>query len=43
LFAALGNLTVSVLNRAGHRNHAAARRDLAWDRTGLQALALLGL
>ena len=43
LFAALGNLTVSVLNRAGHRNHAAARRDYAWDRTGLRALELLGL
>ena len=43
LFAAIGNITVSVLNRAGHRNHAAARRDCAWDRTGLRALELLGL
>jgi len=43
VFASLGNLTVSVFNRAGHHNHAAARRDLAWDRTGLRALALLGL
>jgi len=32
-----------VLNHAGHQNHAAARRDCAWDRTGLQALTLLGL
>lgn len=43
LFAAIANMTVSVLNRAGHRNHAAARRDCAWDRTGLLALELLGL
>jgi len=43
LFAAIANITVSVLNRAGYPNHAAARRDLAWDRTGLQALTLLGL
>jgi len=43
LFAAIGNTVTSVLNRAGHSNHAAARRDLGWDRTGLQALALLGL
>ena len=43
LFAAIGNITVSILNRAGHRNHAAARRDCAWDRTGLHALELLGL
>ena len=43
LFAAIANTTVSVLNRAGHANHAAARRDCAWDRTGLQALTLLGL
>ena len=42
-FTAAGNTVISVLNRAGHGNHAAARRDLAWDRTGLQALALLGL
>ena len=42
-FAAAGNVVVSVLNRAGYANHAAARRDLGWDRTGLQALALLGL
>jgi predicted transposase YbfD/YdcC len=43
LFAAIGNVVTSVLNRAGHHNHAAARRDLGWDRTGLQALAVLGL
>ena len=43
LFAAIANTVISVLNRAGHDNHAAARRDLAWDRTGLQALAILGL
>ncbi len=43
LFASIANMTVSVLNRAGHRNHAAARRDCAWDRTGLHALTLLGL
>jgi hypothetical protein len=42
LFAAIANTVTSVLNRAGHHNHA-ARRDLGWDRTGLQALALLGL
>jgi predicted transposase YbfD/YdcC len=43
LFAAIANVVTSVLNRAGHGNHAAARRDLGWDRTGTQALALLGL
>jgi len=43
LFASIASLTISVLNRAGLANHAAARRDLAWDRTGLQALGLLGL
>jgi hypothetical protein len=43
LFASIGNIVTSVLNRAGHPNHAAARRDLAWDRTGTRALALLGL
>jgi predicted transposase YbfD/YdcC len=43
LFASIGSTVISVLNRAGHLNHAAARRDLAWDRTGLRALALLGL
>ena len=43
LFAAIASTAVSVLNRAGLTNHAAARRDLAWDRTGLQALDLLGL
>jgi hypothetical protein len=42
-FAAAGNVVVSVLNRAGYANHAAARRDLGWNRTGLQALTLLGL
>ena len=43
LFAAIASTVVSVLNRAGQPNHAAARRDLGWDRTGLQALDLLGL
>ena len=43
LFASIASLTISVLNRAGLANHAAARRELAWDRTGLQALTLLGL
>lgn len=43
LFAAIGSTVISVLNRAGHGNHAAARRDLAWDRTGFRALTLLGL
>ncbi len=43
LFASIASTVVSVLNRAGLTNHAAARRDLAWDRTGLQALDLLGL
>ena len=43
LFAAIANLTVSVFNRAGHRNHAAARRDYGWDHTGLDALELLGI
>ena len=43
LFAAIASTAVSVLNRAGLTNHAAARRDLGWDRTGLQALDLLGL
>ncbi len=43
LFAAIASTVVSVLNRAGLPNHAAARRDLGWDRTGLQALDLLGL
>ena len=43
LFASIGNVVISVLNRAGHGNHAAARRDLAWDRTGTRALTLLGL
>ena len=43
LFAAIANTVTSVLNRAGHDNHAAARRNLGWDRTGLQALTLLGL
>src|SRR5208282_4464134 len=37
LFSAIASTVVSVLNRAG------ARRDLGWDRTGLQALDLLGL
>jgi hypothetical protein len=43
LFATIGSTVIRVLNRAGHGNHAAARRDLAWDRTGLRALTLLGL
>ena len=42
-FFAADNVVVSVLNRAGYANHAAAGRDLGWDRTGLQALTLLGL
>lgn len=42
-FVAADNVVVSVLNRAGYANHAAAGRDLGWDRTGLQALTLLGL
>lgn len=42
-FAAAANTTVSVLNRAGLTNHAAARRDFGWDHTGLDALPLLGL
>lgn len=40
LFAAIGNVVTSVLN---HADHAAARRELGWDRTGLLALDLLGL
>jgi hypothetical protein len=44
LLAAINNLVISVLNRAGHGNNASARRDLGWDRTGgLRALELLGL
>jgi hypothetical protein len=44
LLAAINNLVISVLNRAGHDNNASARRDLGWDRTGgLGALDLLGL
>ncbi len=43
LFAAIGNTAVSILNRAGLTSQAAARRDLGWDRTGLQALELIGL
>ena len=44
LLAAMNNLVISVLNRAGHANNAYARRDLGWDRTGgLRALELLGL
>ena len=43
LFAAIASFTISVFNRAGLANHAAARRTLGWDRTGLQALDLLGL
>src|ERR1019366_4722035 len=43
LFASIASTVVSVLNRAGLTNHAAARRDLGWDRTGLRALGLLGL
>ncbi len=39
----IGNITVSVLNRADHRNHAAARRGCCRDCTGLRALELLGL
>ena len=43
LFASIASFAVSVLNRAGLTNHAAARRALGWDRTGLQVLGLLGL
>ncbi len=44
LLAAINNLVISVLARAGHDNNASARRDLGWDRTGgLRALDLLGL
>jgi len=44
LLAAINNLVISVLNRAGHANNASARRDLGWDRTGgMRALDLLGL
>ena len=43
LFASIASTVVSVLNRDGRTNHAAARRELGWDRTGMQALALLGL
>jgi hypothetical protein len=44
LLAAMNNLVISVLNRAGHANNAYARRQLGWDRTGgLHALELLGL
>jgi hypothetical protein len=44
LLAAMNNLVISVLSRAGHMNNAYARRDLGWDRTGgLRALDLLGL
>jgi predicted transposase YbfD/YdcC len=43
LFASIASTVTSVLNRAGHSNHAAARRSYGWDRTGLDALALLGL
>jgi hypothetical protein len=44
LLAAINNLIISVLNRAGHANNASARRSLGWDRTGgLRALDLLGL
>ena len=44
LLAAINNLVISVLNRAGHTNNASARRELGWDRTGgLRALELLGL
>ena len=41
LFASIASTVVSVLNHADLTNHAAARRDLAWDRTGLRALGLL--
>ncbi len=44
LLAAINNLVISVLARAGRDNNASARRDLGWDRTGgLGALNLLGL
>ena len=34
LFASIASTVVSVLNRADLTNHAAARRNLAWDRSG---------
>ncbi len=44
LLAAMNNLVISVLSRAGHANNASARRQLGWDRTGgMRALDLLGL
>lgn len=43
LLAAINNLVIIVLNRAGHANNARAQRGLGWDRTGLRALELLGL
>jgi len=44
LLAAMNNLVISVLNRAGRTSNASARRELGWDRTGgLRALELLGL
>ena len=43
LFASIASFAVSVLNHAGLTNHAAARRELGWERTGLQVLGLLGL
>jgi predicted transposase YbfD/YdcC len=43
LLAAIANVTVSILAKAARSNLAALRRDLGWDRTGLQALTLLGL
>ena len=44
LLAAMNNLVISVLARAGYASNACARRELGWDRTGgLRALELLGL
>ncbi|MGH3405145.1 MAG: hypothetical protein ACRDRJ_21975 [Streptosporangiaceae bacterium] len=44
LMAAMNNLVISVLNRAGHTGNAATRRELGWDQTGgIRALQLLGL
>lgn len=44
LMAAMNNLAISVLARAGYSGNAAARRELGWDPTGgIRALTLLGL
>jgi hypothetical protein len=44
LMAAINNLVISVLSRAGLINNTCPRRMLGWDRTGgLRTLDLLGL